>query len=140
MTSRTGILRLSREWPGLLKWPATGFSVRVCVMSFRSPLRWMWRGFCVSPTYCFRHFLHSIKHITFLVLQVAVARTLKAWLVVVLRMLVVHLDVAAGEAAPGATRPASTGWLESGWLEHCLGQEIPKVLWSSVGYPGAVRG
>ena len=47
-----------------------------------------------------------------------------------------RLDVAEGEAASGATGTASTCWLESGWLEHCLGQEIPKVLWSSVGYQG----
>ena len=46
------------------------------------------------------------------------------------------LDVAAGEAASGATRTASTGWLESSWLELCFDQEVPKVLWSSVGYQG----
>ena len=32
----------------------------LCVM-LRCPLKRIWRGFCVSPTYCFRHFLHSIK-------------------------------------------------------------------------------
>ena len=32
-------LRSSREWTGLLKWPATGFSVRLCVMSFRCTLK-----------------------------------------------------------------------------------------------------
>ena len=53
----TAILRSSRKWPGLLKWPATDFSVRLCVMSFRCPLRQMCTGFCVtvSPTYCFWH-------------------------------------------------------------------------------------
>ena len=52
-TSRTAILRSSREWPGLLKWPAIGFSVRLCVMLLRCPLRRMWRGFCVSPNVLF---------------------------------------------------------------------------------------
>ena len=47
-----------------------------------------------------------------------------------------RLDVVAGEAVSGATWTASTGWLESGWLELCLNHEIPKVLWSSVGYQG----
>ena len=45
-----------------------------------------------------------------------------------------RLDMAAGEAASGATGATSTGWLESGWLKLCLDQEVPKVLWSSVGY------
>ena len=45
-----------------------------------------------------------------------------------------RLDVAAGEAVSGATGATSPGWLESGWLKLCLDQEVPKVLWSSVGY------
>ena len=45
-----------------------------------------------------------------------------------------RLDMAAGEAVSGATGATSTGWLESGWLKLCLDQEVPKVLWSSVGY------
>ena len=32
------------------------FSVRLCVMTFQCPLRRMWRGFCVSPSYCFQYF------------------------------------------------------------------------------------
>ena len=45
-----------------------------------------------------------------------------------------RLDMAAGEAASGATGATSTGWLESDRLKLCLDQEVPKVLWSSVGY------
>ena len=45
-----------------------------------------------------------------------------------------RLDMAAGEAASVATGATSTGWLESGYLKLCLDQEVPKVLWSSVGY------
>ena len=60
------------------------FSVRLCKMSFRCPFRWMWRGFCVSPTYCLWHFLHSIRQMMLLDLQVAVARVWQQVPVVVL--------------------------------------------------------
>ena len=53
---------------------------------------------------------------------------------VFLRYLIIFADMAAGEAASGTTGATSTGWLESGWLKLCLDQEVPKVLWSSVGY------
>ena len=45
-----------------------------------------------------------------------------------------RLDMAAGEAESGTTGATSTDWLESGWLKLCLDQEVPKVLWSLVGY------
>ena len=47
------VVRSLRECPRMLKWAATGFSVLLFLMSLQCPLRWMWRGFCVSPTYCF---------------------------------------------------------------------------------------
>ena len=40
--------RLSVEWLGGLKWAVTGFLLQ---MSLRCPLRRIWRGFCISPTY-----------------------------------------------------------------------------------------
>ena len=51
-----------------------------------------------------------------------------------------RLDMAADEAASGATGATSTGWLESGWLKLCLDQQVPKVLWSSVGCKRPFRG
>ena len=61
ITLRTAILRSFKEWPELLKWPATGFSVHLCVISLRHSMRQMWRVFSVSPMYCFQYFLHSIE-------------------------------------------------------------------------------
>ena len=55
------MLRSLREWLALVKWAATGFSVRLCNMSFLCPFRRIWRGLRVSPTYCLWHFLHSIR-------------------------------------------------------------------------------
>ena len=58
MTSslRTAILRSSKEWPGLLKWPATPV-FDVIVMSVEADVE----GVLCLPTYRLRHFLHSIK-------------------------------------------------------------------------------
>ena len=58
--SITKIERSSRQWPLELKWLATGFSWRRCLISDRWPFIRMWSAFSVSPTYCFLHYKHSI--------------------------------------------------------------------------------
>jgi len=108
-------------------------------MSLRCPLRRIWQGFCVSPTYCFLHLLHSISYIVdVLVLQVAVARMWKGWLVVVL------INVSP-EQMCWQVRQC---WLLHGLLPWCgspfgqfeLGadQKVAKVLWLAVGHSGAL--
>ena len=101
---------INQGWPGLLIWPATGFSVRLCVMSLRCPLRPMWRDFCLpNMLVSALPALNQVDKVpclaggcTMYVEGLFHGRTSEVG---------DHLDMAASEAASSTTRVASTGCL-----------------------------
>ena len=110
--------RSVEEWPGLLKWAATGLSMFLRFMSERWLFSLSFSACSVSPTYCRPHRLHWIRYTTSFDLQVAAVRRVYVlpvqWLVnmsVVIRAgQVLHRDRPQG-VLPG-------GWFARGALLH----------------------
>ena len=66
--------RSVEEWPGLLKWAATGLSMFLRFMSERWLFSLSFSACSVLPTYCWPHRLHWIRYTTSFDLQVAAVR------------------------------------------------------------------
>ena len=106
--------RSVEEWPGLLKWAATGLSMFLRFMSERWLFSLSFSACSVSPTYCRPHRLHWIRYTTSFDLQVAAVRRVYVlpvqWLVnmsVVIRAgQILHCDLPQG-VLPG-------GWFARG--------------------------
>ena len=124
--------RSVEEWPGLLKWAATGLSMFLHFMSERWLFSLSFSACSVSPTYCRPHRLHWIRYTTSFDLQVAAVRRVYVlpvqWLVnmsVVIRAgQVLHRDRPQGVLRGGG----GGGLHEKQGSVSCLSEEVVSVV------------